>query len=575
MDRTDRSRQLRRYGPLVAIVLVVAVVATVVVLGGGDDDTPSATEGEAAEGGYAVETEWGGTFTLPEGVIPFSVAEREGLDIDWPETCDTERGTAAIPSFFAPECYAPFEGDNGGATARGVTEDSIRVVLYQAMENDPIIEAIVGLVSNDTPAQLTETYQRLLPYFSEYYETYGREVELIVYQGTGDALDEVAARADAVQIAQEIQPFAVFDGPQLTSAFADELAAQGILHIGLLGGGEQPEYYEEADPYLFQVGMAPSQGRQHVAEYIGKRLAREPAVHAGDEQLAQQERRFGLVYLETGPAAEEVLADFEDGLAEYDVQLEAVASYSNPLDVSTAAPGIIAQMKDAGVTSLIVVGDPLTPQTFTRTATDQDYFPEWIVAGAPFADTAVYARTYDQAQWAHAFGVSFGAARRDPSVASANQLFRWYTCSEPPASEGVELVSPIPSVFFAVIQAVGPNLTHENFRNVLFAADPTRTALTAPSLSWGTPEKGRWDEADYQGVDDATEIWWDPQATGPDETGVEGSGMYRYVDGGARYLPGEWPETAPNVFETDDSVTIYTEPPAEEAYPDYPSPCDG
>ena len=34
----------------------------------------------------------------------------------WDERCDTERGTIAVPDYFAPECYAPFEGDNGGAT---------------------------------------------------------------------------------------------------------------------------------------------------------------------------------------------------------------------------------------------------------------------------------------------------------------------------------------------------------------------------------------------------------------------------------------------------------------------------
>ena len=571
----DLSRQLRRYGPLTAIVVVAALVVTLVLLGGGDGETASVDEDDRAlgEDGYTVETDWG-TVTLPAGVIPFSVAEEEGLDIDWPETCDTERGAVAVPSFFAPECYAPFEGDNGGATARGVTQDSIRVVLYESQDNDPILDPITGLVSDDRPAELTETYQAFLPYFNEYYETYGREVELIVYRATGNALDEVAARADAVQIAQEIQPFAVFDGPWLTSAFADELAAQGVLHISLLGGSQEPDYYAEADPYMFQIGISPRQGREHVAEYIGRRLAGRPAEYAGDQAQTRQERRFGLVYLETSTIAEDVLRELEDGLADYGVQLAAVASYQNPLDVASIAPGIIAQMKDAGVTSLLVVGDPLTPQTFTRTATDQDYFPEWILAGSPFADTAAYARTYDQQQWAHAFGVSFGAARRDPAVSSAGQLFRWYTCSEPPAEDGVELMSPIPSLFFAVLQAVGPDLTVERFREVLFGAGPTPTALTAPSLSYGTADRGRWDEVDYQGVDDATEIWWDPQATGPDETGTEGQGLYRYVDGGLRYLPGEWPETPPGVFKPVGSVTIYREPPAAESYPDYPSPCD-
>jgi hypothetical protein len=479
-----------------------------------------------------------------------------------------------VPTFFGPDCYVPFEGDNGGETDMGVTEDTIKVVLYQGQENDPIVQAVAGAVTSDTPSESTATYEAFLPYFEEFYETYGREVELIVYEGTGNAIDEVAARADAVKIAQEIQPFAVWEGPLLTDAFADELAAQGILNIGLAGGGFQPEYYDERSPYLLQVGQAPWQNRVHLAEYIGKRLAGDPAVHAGDESFQDQERKFGLIYLTTGPQSEEIVEDFEADLAEYDIELAVTESYDNPLDVSAMAPGAIAKMKDAGVTSVILTGDPLTPATFTRTATEQDYFPEWIISGAGLIDSTTYARTFDQAQWANAFGVSFGAARQDPSVASSRQLFEWYTCQEPPAPDRIALVFPIPALFYATLAGVGPDLTRENFMNALFMADPTPRGISNPSLSWGTPEKGRWDEPDYQGVDDATEIWWDPDATGPDEIGNEGTGMYTYVDGGKRYLPGEWPEETPDVFTEEGTVTIIDEVPEAERVPDYPSPCE-
>ena len=36
-------------------------------------------------------------------------------------------------------------------------------------------------------------------------------------------------------------------------------------------------------------------------------------------------------------------------------------------------------------------------------------------------------------------------------------------------------------------------------------------------------------------------MWWDPAATGPDEIRKDGTGMWTFVDGGQRYLPGEWP----------------------------------
>jgi hypothetical protein len=47
--------------------------------------------------------------------------------------------------------------------------------------------------------------------------------------------------------------------------------------------------------------------------------------------------------------------------------------------------------------------------------------------------------------------------------------------------------------------------------------------------------------------------------------------MYAFVDGGTRYLPGEYP-TEDKLFDPDGAVTIYeTAPPGEEA-PQYPSP---
>lgn len=569
------STMIRRYGPLMAIMAVIAVVAGVVAFtgGSGGDDPGQATGGGDAAGGYQYVSEWGETITLPVGVIPFWVAEEQGLDIDWPETCDTERGQAAIPSFFAPACFAPFDGDNGGATAEGVTADSIKIVLYQAPDNDAILSAITGAVTDDTPQDNTATYEQMLPLFQKYYETYGRTVELVVYEATGDAIDEVAARAAAAEIAEDIKPFAVWGGPALNDAFADELAARGILNLGG-GGGNTPEYLAANDPYLITIGMGPWQLRQHLAEYIGKRLSGKPAEHAGDPALASQERRFGLVYLDTGAASSLVADELAANLAEFGEELAVVATYRNPLDVSAEAPGIIARMKDAGVTSVLLTGDPLTPATFTRVATDQGYFPEWIVAGSPLADTTVFARTYDQTQWANAFGISTLVARSDPQLSNGRRLFRWQTCAEPPADDTIELIYPVPAVFFSALQGAGPDLTHQSFRQALFNADPTARGIGNPSLSWGQPAKGRWGQVDYQGIDDATELWWDVSTVGPDENGREGQGMYAYVDGGKRYLAGEWPQEGSGAFDPSGAVTLYEQAPESERFPDYPSPCD-
>ena len=67
------------------------------------------------------------------------------------------------------------------------------------------------------------------------------------------------------------------------------------------------------------------------------------------------------------------------------------------------------------------------------------------------------------------------------------------------------------------------------------------------------------------------EIWWDAEAEGPDETGAEGTGLYRYVNGGRRYLLSDYTPDV-EVFDPDKAVTEITDPPDAEVPPDYPSP---
>ena len=86
-------------------------------------------------------------------------------------------------------------------------------------------------------------------------------------------------------------------------------------------------------------------------------------------------------------------------------------------------------------------------------------------------------------------------------------------------------------------------------------------------------------ETDYNTSDDATAIWWDPDATGEDEAGNEGTGQLVYVDGGHRYLPGEWPTDADPVVRRRRGgrhLRRAAEPDAPPEYPAWPgSPAAG
>lgn len=54
----------------------------------------------------------------------------------------------------------------------------------------------------------------------------------------------------------------------------------------------------------------------------------------------------------------------------------------------------------------------------------------------------------------------------------------------------------------------------------------------------------------------------------------DGQGMYQYVDGGLRFLPGEW-TGEDKFFVADGAVALYETPPAGEETIDYPSPAGG
>lgn len=562
---------LKKWGPLAAIVVVVIVVVGVLVLGGGDDSD----SGDATETSQPTDTTDGTSTSEPAtGEITYPLSYPQAVErgvedqIDWGDRCDTERGRIAVPDFFAPDCYAPFDGDNGGATSRGVTEDSIKVVVYQGPDNDPVISYITDAINvTDTNAQTAEVISDMEDYFARYYEFYGRKIDLVFFEGSGIATDEVAARADAVRIAEDYEPFVVIGGPALTGAFGDELAARQVLCISCTPG-QTTEWYQERDPYVWGIDGSALQKQTHVLEFIEKQLVGKPAEHAGDA-LKNTERKFGLVYIESSQASTDLADSFEAGMEAAGAPLAERIPYAlDPATLQAQASQAIAKLKEAGVTTVIFSGDPVAPRDLTREATAQNYFPEWVVAAATLTDTTAFARSYDQEQWAHAFGVTQLAARLQPETSGYFALYKWWAGKDPAAPDSIGVYMPAPMLLHATLQGAGPNLTPETFRDALFQLR-TNKAISQPYLTWG--DAGIWDEPDYLGIDDATLFWWDPNATGQDEIRREGTGMYQYVDGGLRYLPGEWP-TEEKLFDPEGAVALYeTTPPGEER-PDYPRP---
>ena len=501
--------------------------------------------------------------------LSFTEATAQGSvdSIDWGEHCDTETGRLAVPDFFAPECMAPFVGDNGGSTSIGVGPDTIKVVLYQVADNDPIRTHLYRAVRiDDTGEQQMLALTDFMEYYRTYYELYGRSIELVTYQSKGAANDEAVARADAQRIAEQIKPFAVIGGPALTNAFAEEIAARQIICIDCGTGSTQ--WFKDRNPYVWSTDASGTQKQIQLVEFVQKHLAGKPAVYT-TEALRETPRVFGHVYLDRGPEAnllgEQLIGRLEAAGAR---PVETIPYTLEPEKMAEKATEIITKLKAAGVTTVILTTDPVTPRELTRAASAQEYFPEWVVAAAPLVDSTLYGRAYDPSQWTHAFGVTNRAVRANAESGNYRALYEWYMGRSPYADETIEWIMPPFAFLMEAIHRAGPNLNPESFAGSLRTV-ATRPATSQPFYRWG--DHAIWEDGDFSGIEDAALFWWDSTVPGPDERRRNGQGMVRIADSGKRYLPGEWP-LEERLFIVEGSVTIFTAVPAGEEIPDYPSP---
>ena len=124
---------------------------------------------------------------------------------------------------------------------------------------------------------------------------------------------------------------------------------------------------------------------------------------------------------------------------------------------------MIAELKSAGVTTVIFTGDPVAPRHVHRGGDPPGLLPRvgdqrlerWSTSTA-------FARTYDQQQWAHAFGITGrrGAAPRGAG-GQVWRLHEWYHGKPPAAKDTYGVLWFQPAVFYAALQAAGPKLTPE------------------------------------------------------------------------------------------------------------------
>jgi len=571
-----------RYG--VSAIVVVALAAVVAVLPGNADDT--ALGATAGVGGSAVTTAGGaggrtagtaggaagaggggaavvggaggdagaagGAGGAAGGGAGVGPAAAAGAVFGEGPNCGPEGRQAGISSYMPP-CVRWDGGDNGGATDDGVSADQVLIVRYLP-QLDPGTQAILqGASLADDNATIRRAYEVLFRYSNLHYQTYGREVVFQDFQASGPSESDEAMKADALQIAEEIRPFAVIEGnpaAPMPNVLIRELAVRGVLCM--CSTSLSADFYATTGQRVFSSLPTTTEYAEQTAEYVAKKLAGQPAVFAGDDLNPTQTfnddtRKFGLIYLngargKVDPEGEVIRRAFVNAFARYGLSFAKEIQYiydpgRNQQDVTN----MIAQLKAAGVTTVVPVWDPLYPILITREATNQLYFPEWFIMGTGLSDTITGGRLYDQNQWRHAFGIS---PLWVPWATVANSAgYREYHHAAPGSRSGDEGVliniyrSRIQTLFRGIHMA-GPALTRDSFVAGQYAYPGTGGTPGMP-LVYLTPELPTE-------IKDFSEVWWDANASGPDERGEVAQGVMRRADGGARYQLGQWPTGAPS-----------------------------
>jgi hypothetical protein len=556
------AKALKRYGPIVAIVVVIGVIVLIASLHKSSNKSNVSTANTTASNGSSLP------LTYQE-----AQAKGDASKIDWGPHCDTTTGRIKLPLVGAPQCVEPWDStkSNGGATYQGITATTIKIAQYVG-QNDPLQQALIGGTGATTdPAAYQKTAVGFLNAFASQIEMYGRKLDIVPVKATGTPEDQTAAIADATKIIQEIKPFAVIGGPSQAPVFWQRIAKAHILCIGTCATADSEAHINADAPYVWPASISPEQSDDLTAELICKQLANKDATYAGDTSMHSKPRVWGYIQAQTteGQFNARNARFFAEIKNQCGVTIKAQSTYT--FDVSQAqeiARTIVNKMKAAGVTSVIVSTDPLIPANFTKEATAQNYFPEWVIGPTVLADTTLFARTFDQQQWSHALGIAIPPARGPRIESESYNLYKWYTGEEPPAN-GQQIPYGDASIFMIGVHLAGPNLTPLTFEQGMFRYYPAPGSALRPYVSWGT---SLWHRPDYNSVDDVGIVWWDPNATGQDEVGGNGKGEYRYIDEGKRFLPGQMPTTPINFFDPTGTVTVLTQNPPGDTPPTYPSP---
>ncbi|MHB1855168.1 MAG: hypothetical protein ACYCS2_08940 [Acidimicrobiales bacterium] len=457
-------------------------------------------------------------------------------------------------SAYADNCVAKFSGNDGGATARGVTASTINIAVRQytdatganSLATEAEIEAAGGVSYSTSYGYI----QSIVKWMNSHFELYGRQVKLDLFQGQGNSTNEALGQGQAQACADadtEANSLHVFGGFNWSGIFESEpfsaCAARYQLYVPE-GAAYYPEsFYQQWNPYVWGITMNCTLISDEVGEWVGKQLAPYPTKWAASDgvvPLNGKQRKFA-VYVPNNQGYQEcVQASLNVEENQYHISKAREDQYNYALDIATFpqdAQKAIIQFAANDDTTVVLACDPISPIFLTQDAVQQNYYPEWALIGVAETDTDSYGQLWDsKAITGHLFGLSQLAATSailNPNGEAGTALkAAGVPLNISSATDYFELLS-----MFNQLQAAGPDLTAANI------------AAGTPHIPPGTGEFGTWqfgfDGNTHTAIVDSREIYWDASAQSP----ADGkTGTYVQIYNGQRFELGQFPTSEPPYY---------------------------
>ena len=465
-------------------------------------------------------------------------------------------GRQAGPTYYMPQCASTYRPDPQ-STMRGVTPTQIKFVYYVPQGNAEV-NAILGAENLAASAtQVCQAAQAFTAELNKRWELYGRT--LVSMDGPG-------ANAGSAQSSSCHFPY--FQGqcnltpPDIPcfQAEADTIASMGPAfviggsypqfffrlaqdHIVVAGGSAGAENVPEADfqqlaPYYYNVFPSGSQTVQQLGEFYCKKLVNRPVQFAGKGAAdvipvvgSPPIRKLGIIYPSNN--GDTVIKTVADQLVQIVSACggKGTQEYSYASDITTAqtqSATTVAAIKQAQVTTVVCLCDPIAPVFLTNTLDQQGWHPEFLIPGSGLLDYDVLGQLYNKNEMRYAFGPS--ELTDAIPFAASDAVKAWQDAGNSGQPDQTEnLAWAYFSLLGTAFQLAGPDPTVANIR----------AGLSSTPGEGGTPTEERINFLNpfpWTGIKDFREVWFCPTATSP----INGQpGAFEPAFGGHRFQLGQ------------------------------------